>query len=168
MSLKNKQNLRYANLTNAVPKYLYENGEIVTTEVDGESVPVVCGYLDSVYENPVSFLANITPIGSESYARHNTAIARAYGIDVSEYEALIVLKAGEYPLHEATYVWHASEPKYVNIGGSQSVVDVSSADYKVERVATSKNVMLAMLRRTNHDQKGVESSAVTEGSTGGD
>lgn len=142
----------YSNLCEQKPKYLTENGTVVKTEVDGVDVPVSLGYKDAVYGEPVPFIANIIPIGSESYARHNTAISSAYGIDISEYEALIILNAGELPIDEKTYVWHGSKPEYKYMNG-EGVVDVNSADYKVERVATSKNIMLVMVRRVNHGKE---------------
>ena len=147
-ALKNKQDLMYSNLSESVPQYLMENGEIATTLIDGVETPVLVGYSEHGYTKPEKFIANITPIGSETYARHNTAIASAYGIDIGEYEALILLEKGELPLTETSYIWHVSKPKYKE-GANE--VDVNSADYKVERVATSKNVMLVMMRRVNHN-----------------
>ena len=163
MALKNKQNLKYSNLGETRPLYVVEDGKIVTTEVDGVETPV---------DEPVSFIANIIPVGSESYARGNIAVPHAYGIDISAYDALILTKAFEFPLTETSVIWHRSEPKYKTLENavmvdengdetfnpseavsvtSMEVVDENSADYIVKRVATSMNVTLILLRRVNQN-----------------
>ena len=172
MALKNKQNLKYSNLGETRPLYVVEDGKIVTTEVDGVETPVSNGYSNPVYDEPVSFIANIIPVGSESYARGNIAVPHAYRIDISAYDALILTKAFEFPLTETSVIWHRSEPKYKTLENavmvdengdetfnpseavsvtSMEVVDENSADYIVKRVATSMNVTLILLRRVNQN-----------------
>lgn len=169
-ALKNKQNLMYSNLGKTKPLYVVEDGHILTTEIDGTVIPVSAGYSNPVYEEPVAFIGNIIPVGSESYARGNVAVPMAYGIDISAYDALILMKAFELPVTETSVIWHRSEPKHkvmkdvvmldengnetddpseaVTVGDAD-VVDENSADYIVKRVATSQNITLILLRRMN-------------------
>ena len=169
-ALKNKQNLKYSNLGEERPLYTIEDGKIVTTEIDGVETPVSAGYTSPIYDEPVDFIGNIIPVGSESYARGNVAVANAYGIDISAYDALILMNAHELPVTETSVIWHRSEPKYktlenavmVDENGDETfnpseavsvtdmdVVDENSADYIVKRVATSMNITLILLRRMN-------------------
>lgn len=174
MALKNKQNLMYSNLGEARPLYVVEDGHVKMTEVDGEEVPVMAGYSNAIYEEPVPFIANIIPVGSESYARGNVAVPNAYGIDISAYDALILTKTHEFPITETSIIWHRSKPKYRTLDGGllldtdgvtiqdsetgelilacdTTVIDENSADYIVKRVATSMNVTLILLRRVNEN-----------------
>lgn len=172
-ALKNKQRLKYSLQGSTKPIYLVEDGEIVTTEVDGTSVPVEAGYSNLIYQNPVDFIGNFIPVGSESYARGNVAVAKAYGMDISAYDALILMKAGELPVTETSVIWKTSAPTYktiknailldengdetsdvseaVSVGDLQAV-DENSADYIVKRVATSMNICLILLRRMNTNE----------------
>ena len=151
-ALKNKQNLMYSLLGEPEPVYLTDSeGNIITTDVNGTQVPVEEGFNEPVYGEPVSFVANIMPVGSESYARGNVAVPKAYGIDISEYDALILARRYEFPLTETSIVWHESVPQYKTVGNTR-VVDKNSADYQVKRVASSQNITLILLNRINHSQ----------------
>lgn len=114
-ALKNKQKLKYALYHERQEIYQTDSeGNIVYTEVDGERVPVLEGYSEHFYDKPVDFIGNIMPVGSESYARGNVAIYRAYGIDISAYDALILMNRGELPITESSLIWEWHEPKHVS------------------------------------------------------
>ena len=178
MALKNKQRLKYALYHE--PKTVYQKdseGNVLYTEVDGERVPVMTGYTESLYDAPVSFIGNIIPIGSESYARGNYALYLPYGINLNSYDALIVMKRGELPLTESSLIWYDSTPlqrvtddDFIEDNGGQNVLDESSdnddiepdvptrnvwdettADYLVKHVASSQNNTLFLLQRINHN-----------------
>mgnify|MGYP007038179867 CR=1 FL=1 len=176
-ALKNKQNLKYSLIGDAQPIYAVKNGELVFTEVKGQRVPAKAGYTEPIYGEAVPFIGYITPIGSESYARGNVAYARAYGIDISAYDALILMKNGEIPVTETSVIWHKSQPKHKVIknvllldsdgeaiedsdsceaifAADMTVIDENSADYIVKRVASSMNITLILLRRLNQDGNG--------------
>lgn len=174
-ALKNKQHMMYSLLGEPQPVYLRDSeGNVVTTEVDGVEKFVEAGFSVPLYGEPVSFCANIMPVGSESYARGNVAIQRAFGLDISEYDALIVTNKGEFPFTETTVIWHESEPQYKElrdmvlldtdgdvIGDTSTdaisvpdmtVIDDASADYLVKRVASSQNITLYLLNRMNRNE----------------
>ena len=164
-ALKNKQDLKYALYHNRQEIYRTDSeGNVVYTEIDGERVPITEGYSEHYYDNPVDFIGNIMPVGSESYARGNVAIYRAYGIDVSAYDALILMNRGELPITESSLIWEWSDPVMrttsdysIGDGNSETdsgdlrVLDESSADYIVKRVASTQNITLYLLSRMNHN-----------------
>lgn len=176
-ALKNKQELKYALYHERQEIYQTDaEGNIVYTEVDGERVPVLEGYSENFYDAPVDFIGNIMPVGSESYARGNVAIYRAYGIDVSAYDALILMNRGELPITESSLIWEWNEPTSRNTddyfindvdnneiisdeesdgvqpsAGELQVWDETTADYIVKRVASTQHITLYLLSRMNHN-----------------
>lgn len=175
-ALKNKQKLKYALYHERQEIYRTDaEGNIVYTEVDGERVPVSEGYSEHFYDEPVDFIGNIMPVGSESYARGNVAIYRPYGIDVSAYDALILMNRGELPITESSLIWEWHEPSkritddYFIEDADDDVVDdeqpegiqptadsievwdETTADWIVKRVASTQNITLYLLSRMNHN-----------------
>ena len=173
-ALKNKQKLKYALYHERQEIYQTDaEGNIVYTEVDGERVPVLEGYSDHFYDAPVDFIGNIMPVGSESYARGNVAIYRAYGIDISAYDALILMNRDELPITESSLIWEWREPKkritddyFISdtdhdvisdeetdgvqpSAGDMEVWDETTADWIVKRVASTQNITLYLLSRMN-------------------
>ena len=178
MALKNKQRMYYALYRE--PQTVYQKdaeGNVLYTEVDGDRVPVMTGDSESFYDERVEFIGNFVPVGSESYARGNVAIYRPYGIDISAYDALILMKRGELPLTESSLIWLDSAPRqrvaddvFIEDNAGESVLDESSendevepsdstltvwdetsADYFVKRVASTQNNTLFLLQRINHN-----------------
>lgn len=171
-ALKNKQRLKYSLLGEQKPIYVVENDNVLTTEVDGTVEAVVKGYSNNIYEEPVDFIGNIVPVGSESYARGNIAKILPYGIDISAYDAIILMNKDEIPVTETSVIWHRSEPAYKTIKDAVLVddngdevddpldatavvdlqtVDENSANYLVKRVATSQHISLILLKRINEN-----------------
>lgn len=175
-ALKNKQRLKYALYNERQPVYeLDSDGNPLYTEIDGQQVPVLAGYDERFYSEPVDFIGNIMPVGSESYARGNVAKYLPFGIDVSAYDALILMNRGEVPLTESSLIWYDTTPtqreavdtfiddeSYEAIldGGTEgiepsdgtiTVWDETTADYMVKRVASSQNITLYLLQRMNHN-----------------
>lgn len=174
-ALKNKQRMKYALYLSGSPVYERdENGEVLYTQIDGQDVPVLSGYSERIYGDPVDFIGNFMPVGSESYARGNYALYKAYGIDISSYDALILMNRGELPLTESSLIWFDSLPSYrdsedafltdengdtiaddsdslINPSADAITVwDETTADYLVKRVASTQNITLYLLTRMNH------------------
>ena len=133
---KNKQKMKYALYQEGNIIYeTDENGDIVYIEVDGEMVPVEASS-KSNYANPVDFVANISTSGS------GDATEAEWGIDKSDYNALIVANKGEFPFDEQTLIFHHSEPKFDEYGA----LEAESADYHIIAIRPSLNQVRYILK----------------------
>lgn len=136
---KNKQDLKYALQVGEVPIYERdESGNIVYIEVDGQKVPVETGETEVGYSNPIDFKGNIAMSGGE-------AEAKSFGVDISEYDAILLMEKDRIPIDETSLIWHTSEVKYID--KQNTIVDRKSADYTVKRVHPSLNFTRYLLKR---------------------
>lgn len=136
---KNKQDLQYALLSGEIPIYERdENGNIIYIEVDGQKVPVETGETELGYKNPVKFRGNIAMSGGETEAK-------SFGVDISDYDAVLLMEKDEIPLDETSILWHTSKVKYVD--KHNTIVDKKSADYTIKRVQPSLNFTRYLLKR---------------------
>ena len=137
---KNEQTLYYANYSGEIPIYATdEDGNILTTVVNGGSIEVVDSY-KAGYDKPIEFKANI------SFNSGETRMAE-YGLDESMYNAIINATKGKFPFNEQTLIWHTSTPGYDNQGN----VLPESADYRVVAVKTSLNEERFILKKITND-----------------
>lgn len=129
---KNKQGLWYAlQSKERVPVYDYYVGE------DGTEYPVETGEYKVPYLAPVPFEGNIATTGG------GDAKDAPYGLDLSDYEAILVLDKDSIPITETSLVWQNTEPQYNKDG----TVDEHSADYKVVKRSPSLNSLAFALKR---------------------
>lgn len=127
---KNKQKLWYSLFNKQIPIYdYYEDSE-------GNRIQIDTGETRLVYDEPVSFFGNIAFSGGETEGVE-------YGIDTSQYSAVLVVDKGMLPIDETSLIWHDTEPKY----DSENNVDGSSADYKVVKITPSLNSIRYVLER---------------------
>lgn len=137
---QNKQTLYYSNYESDIPVYEYdEEGNILKTDVDGEEVEVFT-YREG-YTVPKRFKANI------SFNSGNTNLAE-YGLNTSDYNAIISADKGKLPFDERTLIWHTSEPQYDN----DNNVLPDSADYRVAAIKTSLNEERFILKKRVDDE----------------
>lgn len=137
---KNKQTLYYSNYISDIPVYEYdEDGNILTTDVDGDIVE--CVTYKEGYSTPEKFKANI------SFNSGNT-IQAEYGLNTSDYNAIISAEKGKFPFDEKTLIWHTSAP----IFDDQDNVKPESADYKVVAIKTSLNEERFILKKRVDDE----------------
>ena len=136
---KNMQPMKYSLQDGRVPIYeTDENGDIVYIEVEGEKVPVETGEYETGYSAPVDFMGNISMSGGE-------AEAKEFGMDIGDFDAVIVLEKDAVPLTETSIIWHTSPVKYKD--EQNTIVDSKSADYAVKRVSPSLNFTKVLLQR---------------------
>lgn len=138
---KNKQKMWYALFKGEEPEYeLDENGQKIVDYVDEDGIEYYreTGNKIPTYFEPVSFYGNISMSGGEV----NT---QEYGIDVSGYDALLVLDKNEIPIEETSLVWFESEPQYKD--AEKTIVDGNKADYRVIAVKPSLNMSKYILKR---------------------
>lgn len=136
---KNMQPMKYSLQDGRVPIYERdENGDIVYIEVDGEKIPVETGEYETGYSAPVDFMGNISMSGGE-------AEAKEFGMDIGDFDAVIVLEKDAVQLTETSIIWHTSPVKYKD--EQNTIVDSKSADYAVKRVSPSLNFTKVLLQR---------------------
>lgn len=137
---QNKQPLMYANYKEDIIIYVHDaEGNILTTDVDGEAIPVIDTVI-SGYTAPEAFEANI------SFNSGDTTLAE-FGLDTSDYNAIISANKGELPFDERTLIWHKATPEY----DSKGEVIPESADYRVKAVKTSLNEERFILKKYVND-----------------
>lgn len=136
---KNKQNLKYALQVGEVPVYERdEDGNIIYIEADGQKVPVETGETEPGYSNPIDFRGNIAMSGGE-------AEAKSFGVDISEYDAILLMEKNRIPIDETSLIWHTSKVRYID--EQNTIVDRKSADYSIKRVQPSLNFTRYLLKR---------------------
>lgn len=136
---KNMQPMKYSLQDGRVPIYERdENGDIVYIEVGGQKIPVETGEYETGYSAPVDFMGNISMSGGE-------AEAKEFGMDIGDFDAVIVLEKDAVPITETSIIWHTSPVKYKD--EQNTIVDSKSADYAVKRVSPSLNFTKVLLQR---------------------
>lgn len=131
--------MKYSLQDGRVPIYERdENGDIVYIEVDGQKIPVETGEYETGYSAPVDFMGNISMSGGE-------AEAKEFGMDIGDFDAVIVLEKDAVPITETSIIWHTSPVKYKD--EQNTIVDSKSADYVVKRVSPSLNFTKVLLQR---------------------
>lgn len=116
------------------------DGNIIYTDVDGELFPVLSETKNN-YEPPTIFYANI------SFNSGETVMAE-YGLNVSNYDAIISAEKGKLPFDERTLIWHTSTPEIDDYGQ----VIPETADYRVVAIKTSLNEERFILKKRVDDE----------------
>lgn len=133
---KNMQKLWYGTYSDQITIYERdEDGNIIYVDIDGEQVPSIAGEIAG-YNMPVIFYANIAMSGGESEAKE-------YGVNSTDYEAVIVTTDKSLPIDELSLIWHTTEP----VLDTDRLVDADSADYKVIAVKPSLNGVKYLLKK---------------------
>lgn len=138
---KNKQKLKYALFHENEPEYaLDENGEKIVEFVDEDGIVYYqqTGNVKTYYGDLTDFLGNISLSGGESREVN-------YGVDVSAYDAILVMDKDALPITETSLIWHESEVGYKD--AEETEIDAKTADYKVTRVSPSLNQVKYLLER---------------------
>lgn len=138
---KNKQKLKYALFHENEPEYaLDENGEKIVEFVDEDGIVYYkqTGNVKTYYGDLTDFLGNISLSGGESREVN-------YGVDVSDYDAVLVMDKDALPITETSLIWQESEVGYKDTDKTE--IDAKSADYKVTRVSPSLNQVKYLLER---------------------
>lgn len=129
-SKKNKQKMYYANQIGQVP--IYEE----YTDDDGNTYPLDTGETKMGYGEPVEFFGNISMSGGESEAVE-------FGVDLSQYEAVVVIPKNYIGVTETSRIWYDTEPQK-DIGGN---TDEYSADYRIVKISKSLNFDKLVLQK---------------------
>lgn len=137
----NKQKLSYALLTGERPVYeLDEDGNPVISYIDedGNIYYAETGETELNYSEPVSFFANIAFSSGEAQTQE-------YGVDISAYDAVLIIGKNEIPITETSLIWYESEVGYKDT--LKTIVDGHTADFKVLAIKPSLNQIKVILGR---------------------
>lgn len=145
---QNKRKLYYANYSEDVVDYKRDlDGNIIYTKVNGKEEAVM-GDPVSCYTEAVEFEANISFDSGETKQSE-------YGLNTTDYNAVISADKEELPFNEQTLIWSDSEPKY---DGNSRVIP-ETADYKVVAIKTSLNEERFFLKKQVKDGEIIPPSA---------
>ena len=127
---KNKQVLFYANQDKEVP--------ITETYYDdeGNAYELDTGETELVYGEPIEFKGNIAMSGGE-------VDAQEFGLNLADYEAVLLVGKNTLPLTETSRIWHTSEPTKDDKG----YTDEYSADYRIVKISPSLNFDKYVLKK---------------------
>lgn len=123
------------------PEYvLDENGNRIVDYIDedGNVYYRETGRKIQAYAEPVAFLGNISMSSGE-------VSSQEYGIDISGYDAILILDKDEIPIDETSLIWFETEPQYKD--ADKTIVDGNKADYRVLAIKPSLNQFKAVLGR---------------------
>lgn len=137
---KNKQTLYYANQIGTTPIYqLDENGnKLVYTDDEGNEYFLETGEYEPLYGPAYEFEGNIAMSGEESKVVE-------FGIDVSDYDAILILDKDAIDITETSRIWHESEVAYID--SDEENADGKTADYKALKPSPSLNQSKYLLGR---------------------
>lgn len=139
MMSRNKQQMYYALHIGEEPIYQTdEYGELIVDYVDEEGNIYYrdTGFKRQVYSSPVLFYGNLATSGGELFDSE-------FGLNQSEYEAVLMVDKGLLPITETSLIWHNSMPKADAYG--KAIGD--SADYAIVKVSPSLNVDKYVLKK---------------------
>lgn len=140
---RNKQHLYYAMLIGTMPEYaLDKDGNKILDEVasDGTVTYKRTGRKVNQYSEPQGFMANISFSTSD-------VVETEFGVDLSGYDAVLVMDKDEIPITETSLLWYRTEPVFKD--ADKTILDESSADFKVLQVKPSLNYTKYILQRLN-------------------
>lgn len=135
---QNQQKLYYSLRDTEIPVYERdEYGNIIYYEdSEGNKIPLETGETEIGYGKPVKFFGNIAMSGGESEAVE-------YGLDLSQYSAVLVTDKGLIPIDETSRIWHTTEP----LVDENGYADEFSSDYMVVKLSPSLNVDKYVLKK---------------------
>lgn len=128
---KNKQKMYYSLQIGEVPILQYYTDEEGNRFLVGETGEYKIGYGE-----PVEFFGNIAMSGGESEAVE-------FGLDMSQYSAVLIVDKGLLPIDETSRIWHTTEP----VMNDDGTVDEFTADYSVVKLSPSLNVDKYVLKK---------------------
>lgn len=123
---QNKQKMYYATLVDTIQEeYIDEDGNRYPT-----------GEPKNIYSKPIEFKGNIAMSGGE-------AEAQEFGLNLADYEAVLVVGKNTLPITETSLIWHTSKPTK----GADGNTDEYSADYRIVKISPSLNFDKYVLKK---------------------
>lgn len=147
---RNKTTMFYSKWLGSQPIYERDSdGNIIyETYVDSDGTeytyPKEIGIDDNAYSIPQKIEVNIVFSGGE-------AEAKEFGLDLSDYHAVIICEKDEYDIDETTLIWLENAIVYKDI--DKTIIEPNSADFMVVKKSPSLNYSKYALRRKVTDGK---------------
>lgn len=138
---RDKKKLKYALYEGKRPAYkLDENGNPIVAYVtkEGVEIYVETGEPEISYSYPVVFYASISFSGGE-------VLTTEFGLDVSNYDATLVLPKNSIEIAENSLIWFESDVAYKDM--AETKIDPNSADYRIIKITPSINYDKYLLER---------------------
>lgn len=138
---RNKQKLLYSlQIDELVPVYETDDAGNIKyyTDSDGNKIPIETGDYELGYAVPVEFYANISMGGSDTQQD-------VFGIDVSSYDATVLVERDSLPVTETSLIWYDTEPTYND--DKKTIVNWRTADYSVVKIVDSLNFTKIILKK---------------------
>ena len=150
--LKNQIKMKYSLLNGTTPVYetdkdgnvVYESyldndgNKVYYLDDAGNKIPRDTGEYETKYEKPQIFKANMSMSGGQSEAQE-------FGLDVSDYNAVLVCPNNAYPITETSLIWVDSEVGYKD--NAKTRINPKTADYSVVKVSRSLNFVKYVLKK---------------------
>ena len=135
---KNKQKMKYSIKGERKPIYETDSdGNIIYYEdEEGNRKPIETGSYTSGWNVPVDFKGNIAMSGGE-------AEAQEFGLNLADYEAVLIVDKNTLPITETSLIWHVTEPTK----GIDGNTDEYSADYRIVKISPRLNFDKYVLRK---------------------
>lgn len=137
----NKQKLQYALYGGETPEYVLDkdgNKIVSYVDEDGTIYYEETGNKIKNYSLQEPFFASISMSGGE-------ITSQEYGIDVSNYDAVLMLDKEQIAIQETSLVWYETEPIYKD--ADKTILDGDKADYRVLAIKPSLNALKVLLGR---------------------
>lgn len=133
--------MKYALQNAEIPIYQTdEDGNILYYEdSEGNKIPLETGETEIGFSEPVPFLSSLAMSGGE-------AEAQEFGLDISSYDAIMIMQKNAVPITEGSLIWFESEVGYKD--SESTVVDGNTADFTVVAVKPSLNFTKYVLKKT--------------------
>lgn len=126
---KNKVPMKYALYKGQEDVFVKDdNGEPIVDYIDEQGNIYYRTETVSKYSEPTDFFASISMSGGESEAVE-------FGVDIGNYDAVIITSLNEFPISETSFIWATSEPQYT----AEGRLNTSTADFRVKAVKPSLN-----------------------------
>lgn len=138
---RNKQKMYYATyVAGGEPIYKLDaddNPIISYVDDDGKIYYEILGETQPHYSEPFEFSGNIAMSGS------GEAEVTEFGLNLADYNAVLVVERNSLPIDEKTLIWYESAPSIDDEGFAIE----DSADYRVVKVSPSLNVSKYVLAK---------------------
>lgn len=129
MLAKNKAPMKYVLYEGQEEAIVYDdNGEPIVDYIDEQGNIYYRTQTVSKYSEPADFFASISMSGGESEAVE-------FGVDIGNYDAVMITALNEFPISETSFIWKDSKPEYTNEGR----LNTATADFRVKAVKPSLN-----------------------------
>lgn len=134
---KNKQKMRYALLVGIIEiDALDANGNKIVDYTDADGVDYYRQETIDHYTKPEEYLGNISFSSGE-------ANVQEFGVDIGQYDSVMVLDKGQIPITETSLIWFKEEPIYRDT--DNTIPEPKSATFTVKAIKPSLNQLKVLL-----------------------